>query len=206
MQGKFITFEGIEGCGKSTQARALLEWLQAHGVPAILTREPGGTELGAGIREALLHAPVSVSPVAELLLFQADRNQHVVQKIRPALADGKWVISDRYYHSTLAYQAGGREIPLAKVRELIDVAIEGLEPDVVFFVDVPVEVGVARKRQSGDRFDRIESEKREFHERIREAYLALAKDDPRIVTVDGDRDKDVIHEGIVERIKTLMSR
>lgn len=203
MQGKFITFEGIEGCGKSTQAKLLGEWLASKGVEVTLTREPGGTELGVGIRQALLHLDAPVSPAAEILLFQADRNQHVVQTIRPALEAGKWVISDRYYHSTLAYQAGGRKIPMPKVRELVDFAIEGLEPEVVFFVDVPVEIGIERKRKANDSFDRIEKETREFHESIRRAYIEMSETDERVVRIDGSRSVEEIYAEIIDVMNRL---
>ncbi len=182
----FVSIEGIEGCGKSTQARRLAEWL---GPQALLTAEPGGTALGRAIRELVLAKGGRVSPVAELLLFFADRAQHVEEVVRPALAAGRTVVSDRYTDSTLAYQGYGRGLSLELVRSLAAHATGGLSPDLTVLIDVPVEIGLARARRRGVA-DRIEVEVREFHERVREGYHCLAREErTRWVVIDGSGDE-----------------
>ena len=181
-----ITFEGIEGSGKSTQAQRLARELGAE-----LTFEPGATVLGGKIRELLLGGGV-VTPDAELLLFFADRAQHVSQVIAPALRQKRIVISDRFLDSTLAYQGYGRGLALDRIRALAELAIGGLRPDLTFLLDVPVSVGLARAGRRGP-IDRIESETLAFHERVAEGFRALAAQEPqRFVRVDGERDPDSI--------------
>jgi dTMP kinase len=178
----FLTVEGIEGCGKSTQARRLAEWL---GPEALLTVEPGGTALGRAIREMLLSTGGHVTPVAELLLFCADRAQHVAEVIRPALDAGRVVISDRYTDSTLAYQGYGRGLSSELIRATSLHATGGLAPDLTILIDVPVNVGLSRVRRRSAA-DRIETEQREFHERVRQGYITLAQAEPaRWAVIDG---------------------
>lgn len=194
--GIFITFEGIEGSGKTTQSRLLKEYLDGQGIPAIHTRNPGGTELGLKIRELVLHQ--GAYPVAELLLFLADRNQHVNEVIRPAINADKVVICDRYYHSTFAYQAGGRKIDPSAIEYINDLAIEGCRPDLTFLIDVTVEEGLSRARARDPELDRIEQAGLEFHRAVRESFLSMAREDARVTVVDGARDPQVIHSEVLE--------
>ena len=194
----FLTFEGIEGCGKTTQARRLA---RAIGPSAHLTFEPGDTDLGRGIRALLLDVTTrNMTAEAEVLLFFADRAQHVAEVIRPGLAAGRVVISDRYVDCSLAYQGYGRGIDLGLIRTLARAATGGLVPDLTLFVDVPVEVGLARVGKRGAH-DRLEAEVREFHEKVREGYRALAAAEPsRWVSVDGTADADEVERQIAAAV------
>ncbi len=182
--GKLITFEGIDGCGKSTQLRLLEQYLTERGVAVVSTREPGGTELGRKIRSALLDGGAgSVEPLAELLLYAADRAQHVRRVIMPALSLGKTVLSDRFYDATTVYQGYARGFDLNLVNRLNDLATGGLRPDLTLLFDLDVEIGLRRTRRRGDeagdeRPDRLDQEPVEFHERVRRAYLEIAAREP----------------------------
>jgi len=196
----FITLEGIEGCGKSTQARRLAG---AIGPSALLTQEPGGTLLGRGIRELLLNPEYrGMTPVSELLLYYADRAQHVAELIRPALEAGRTVISDRYADSSLAYQGFGRRLPMELIRAVTEAATGGLRPDVIFFLDVSVESGLTRVGKRGKGQDRLESETIEFHTRVREGYFTLMKQEPeRWVRLDGEAAPDDLTRGLLEALE-----
>jgi dTMP kinase len=202
----FITFEGIEGSGKSTQARLLAEHL---GPDVLLTQEPGGTSLGRGIRRLLLDPrDEAVDPTAELLLYFADRAQHLAERVRPALAAGRTVISDRYVDSSMAYQGYGRGLSLEAIRTLAAVATGGLSPELTVFLDVPVETGLSRIARRGG-VDRLEAEVREFHERVLEGYRRLIAADPRrFVRVDGVGEAravaERVHAGVEARGLRLM--
>jgi dTMP kinase len=194
----FVTFEGIEGSGKSTQIQAL-----ATAFPdALITKEPGSTDLGRGIRELLLASPKgSVSPLAEVLLYFADRAQHVEEVVRPGLRAGRLVISDRYVDSSIAYQGHGRGLSLEMLRELAQIATGGLTPDLTIFLDVPVAIGLERMRARGA-MDRIEGEAVAFHERVRDGYLKLIAAEPRrFVTIDGSLGRAEIQARVIAAVQ-----
>ena len=194
----FITLEGIEGCGKSTQAKRLAK---ALGPGTLLTQEPGGTAIGRAIRALLLDVGHDgMAPQTEVLLFFADRAQHVAEVVRPALAAGRVVVSDRYVDSSLAYQGYGRGIDLDLIRVVARAATGALVPDLTLFIDVPVEVGLARVGKRGHH-DRLEAEVREFHERVRDGYLTLAAAEPaRWVTIGGEADEDVVERQVLAAV------
>ncbi len=181
----FITFEGPDGSGKTTQARRLAEYLQARGLPILLTREPGGTEISEQIRQVILSTRnQAMRNEAEVLLFSAARAQIVAELIRPALAAGKIVVCDRYSDSTLAYQGYGLGLDLDALRAITQFATGGLVPDLTFYIDVPAEVGLTR-RQRG-KTNRLDQKDVEYHTRVRNGYLELAKAEPRRwVVIDG---------------------
>ncbi|MBW6485364.1 MAG: dTMP kinase [Syntrophobacterales bacterium] len=179
---RFITFDGIEGCGKTTQLRLAEAWLRARGLPVLATAEPGGTPLGVKIRELLLNRRSwNIGAEAELLLFAAARAQHVAETIIPALNDGKWVLCDRYTDATVAYQGFGRGINAELIRWLNEFSSHGLEPELTLLFDLPVEAGLrrARMRAAGSApdsaEDRFEQEETNFHQRVRDGYLQLAE-------------------------------
>lgn len=179
----FITLEGPDGSGKSTQARLLCEYLKGRGEDVVLTREPGGTKIGEQIREIIhSHRNTEMSATTECLLYNAARAQIVAEIIRPALADDKIVIADRYADSTLAYQGYGRQLPLDYVRAAIEFATGGLVPDLTFYVDVSVEDGIARRvngQQRGEELNRMDAQSRDFYERAREGYEHLMRAEPQ---------------------------
>lgn len=198
----FITFEGIEGSGKSTQLRQLEAALRARGRQLVVTKEPGGTPLADRIRELLLDSSSVIDPVAEVLLFAASRRQHVFEVIRPALERGAVVLCDRFTDSTLAYQGFGRLIDLDRLRELNAWATGGLLPELVIIFDLPEQTGLSRARQRNSGADqdegRFEAEDLRFHRRIREGYLALAVAEPgRYAVLDGSGGVEDVHARLI---------
>jgi len=202
-QGFFVAFEGGEGAGKSTQVRLLAEALGAQGLDVVTTREPGGTPSGAAIRAIVLDpATGQLTPRAEALLYAADRAHHVATVIRPALARGAVVISDRYVDSSLAYQGAGRTLDQAEVAQLSVWATEGLVPDFTVLLDLDPEVGLAR---AGDP-DRLEAEPVDFHRRVRAGFLNLARAEPRrYVVIDAGRAADVVFDDVRTAVDAAVS-
>jgi dTMP kinase len=203
----FLTFEGIEGCGKSTQARRLAGRLESLGISCVLTLEPGGTIIGQKIRRILLDQDhQDLSPLSELFLYEADRALHVEQVIRPALARKQWVICDRFFDATTVYQGLARGQDLEMVRFLNDKASLGITPDLTFLIDCPVEMGIARalKRNVSSEDagqDRFEKEKMDFHAAVREGYLLMAEKEPdRFAVVDGTLGEDALEEVIFDHV------
>jgi dTMP kinase len=206
VRGLFVTLEGGDAAGKSTQAARLEAWLTGAGRTVVRTREPGGTEVGVGIRELVLHRPTPIDPRAEALLYAADRAQHVATVVRPALEGGAVVVQDRYLDSSVAYQGAGRVLDPAEVRGLSLWAAEGLLPDLTVLLDV--DAATARDRRSSrSTYDRLEAEGDAFHERVRDAFLALARDEPdRFAVVDGSRPADEVEQLIRTAVEPLLGR
>lgn len=203
MGGVFIAFEGGEGSGKSTQARILQAWLDDKGFPALLTREPGGTELGWHLRKILLDLTSNeVDPKTEALLFAADRAEHMARVIAPALSRGEIVISDRYVDSFVAYERDGRQLEDEIVRRMVDWATDERLPDLTILLDIAPARGLARRRE----FDRMESQPLEFHERVRASYLELAGANPdRYLVIDAEESSEAIAATIRRRCELLLS-
>ena len=198
MKGLFITFEGIEGCGKSTQAKLLAEYLRNQGKVVFLTREPGGPKISEQIREILLSTKNNeMLPETEVLLYMASRSQHTGEWIIPALEQGKIVISDRYYDSTLAYQGAARRIERKLIDSITKFATFGLKPDITFLVDLPAEEGLSRI--SYKKADRLEQESLEFHKKVRKGFFEIAKiEKNRYIIIDGRDSVEKIHKEIVK--------
>jgi dTMP kinase len=193
----FITFEGIDGSGKSTQMALLAQTLQEKGYSVLMTRDPGGTEIGQELRKILLHHPGFVSPICELFLYLADRAQHVAEKIRPAIAQGQIVLCDRYVDSTVAYQGGGRGLPIEEIQRMNALATENLLPDRTFLLDAPAEILLNRAKNRSSA-DRLEQETVHFYEKVREQYLALARDNPkRFVVLDATEPVEAIQQKLL---------
>lgn len=196
----FIVFEGVEGSGKSTQARLLAEWLSESGMDPVLTREPGGTQIGEDIRRALLHGG-DVPPRTELLLMVAARAAFVDEVVRPALARGSIVIADRFELSSFAYQGYGRGVPLDDVRRVNTFATGGLRPDLTLLLDVDPQEGAARRVRAGAVADRIESAGALFHAAVARAYRLLSETEPGVCRVAGDAPPEVVQERIRELLR-----
>ncbi len=211
MRGKFITFEGPEGGGKSTQVKTLAEWLRKQGKKVVVTREPGGTRMSELIR-ALVRDEMEDPPVTrcEVLLFLAARAQVVSQVIRPALARGEWVVCDRFADSTFAYQGYGRGIDVQLLKNFNDFVTEGLVPDLTILLDVPPEVSrtrlAARQASTSDTGDRIEAAGEMFHRRLREGFLDLAKAEPkRFTVIDASKSIDKVAAAVQKTVQRILS-
>lgn len=202
MDGKLITFEGIDGSGKSTQLRMLSSELRLREFDVLTTMEPGGTPLGRRLREAFLETEESVAPIAELLLFAADRAQHVNFLIKPKLEEGMIVISDRYADATFAYQGAGRGFSEDLVNQVIKIATGGLKPDLTLFFDLPIEKALGRTKLASDenrKNNRMDTETSGFYRRVREAYLKIANDEPnRFRVIEASNSVSEIHAEVVE--------
>ncbi|WGV26920.1 dTMP kinase [Halotia branconii] len=204
MVGKLIVFEGVEGCGKTSQMQLCGQWLESLGISVIATREPGGTELGLHLRRLLLEKTDNqpIAEVTELLLYAADRSQHIEQELKPNLAAGKYILCDRYTDSTIAYQGYGRGLDINLINQLNFIATGGLASDLTIWLDVDVEVGLARKRGSKTGLDRIEQETIAFHQRVQQGYAKLAASYPsRIVRVDGNLNQETVQKVIQEILR-----
>jgi dTMP kinase len=208
----FITFEGIEGCGKTTQIRLLARKLEVRGLAVILTFEPGGTKIGNTIRTILLDSKnTHLAPLTELLLYEADRAQHMAEVIEPALAEGKWVLSDRFYDATLVYQGLARGQDMSLIRMLNEEVTGQLRPDRTFLLDCPVEIGLNRALKRNDSLAlngqaRFEQEKTAFHQKVRQGYLDLANAFPeRFAVIDASLAPNEVEEKIMEKLVPLLS-
>ena len=207
MTALFLTLEGGDGAGKSTQAALLEEWLRARGETVLRTREPGGSDLGLELRDIILHRRGHIAPRAEALLYAADRAHHIAEVVRPALARGEVVVQDRYLDSSVAYQGAGRTLDSGEVRNLSLWAAEGLLPDLTILLDLDEAEGRRRMEATRTRYDRLEAEEAEFHQRVREAYLELAAAEPeRFLVIDAHRPADELAAAIRERVEKLVLR
>lgn len=205
MQARFITFEGVDGAGKSTHLAFVRQWLAERGIAAVFTREPGGTELGERLRDLLLDVKSQISLDTETLLMFAARMEHIAQVIRPALQRGEWVISDRFTDATFAYQGGGRGVPTERISQLENWVQQGLQPDLTLLFDVPLEIAQQRMSQTRT-LDRFEQEAAEFHLRVREAYLSRAKADPaRFAVLDASQSIAATERSVEVALNRLIS-
>jgi len=201
----FITLEGCEGVGKSTALSFISDFLAKHAIDVVLTREPGGTDIGESIRNILLTETLEpMTPETELLLLFAARAQHIAQVVRPALAKGRWVLSDRFTDASFAYQGGGRGVDMAFIQQLADHVQADTKPDLTLLLDAPVAVGLSRMQQRGKK-DRIEQEDISFFERVRDVYLARAKAAPnRFVIIDASQDLANVQADLARALKEIV--
>jgi dTMP kinase len=204
--GSFITFEGVEGAGKSTRCLTLVRKLEADGIPVLHTREPGGPPASERIREVLLDPGLTVTPLTELMLYLASRASNTELLIRPSLERGLNVICERFSDATFAYQIGGRGLPEDPVRNADLLATGGLRPDLVILLDLDPEAGLARLSRQGRERDRIEQEEIRFHRRVRDMYLKLASGDPRYLVVDGEKEPHIQDRIIEEEVRALLKK
>ena len=207
-KGKFITLEGGEGTGKTTNIAFIQEFLQSKKIPVITTREPGGTELAEKIRALLLDSNVEeLTPQAELLLVFAGRAQHIAHVIQPALARGEWVLCDRFTDATYAYQGGGRGLPVSAIQWLENFVQEELRPDLTLLFDAPVETGIARAKERSERPDRFESERMAFFEKVRETYLKRARSSTGTTFVlDAGQALDEVRKQIIQALESTLCK
>ena len=206
--GLFITLEGPEGSGKSTQLPTLAAWLRAEGWEVLQTREPGGTRVGEKIR-TLLHNPThtEIAPLTEILLYSASRAQHVAEVIQPALRAGQLVLCDRFADSTYAYQGYGRGLELSTLREITQFATGGLTPDLTYYLDIEPEIGLGRRQAGGEEMNRLDREKLAFHQRVRNGYLELATQEPdRWVTINAGQSIEQVQLQLREIFKQLLRK
>ncbi len=210
MQGKFITFEGIDGSGKTTQLRMIANDLRVEGFDVLTTCEPGGTPLGRRLRTTLLETEENVAPMAELLLFAADRAQHVNFLVKPALAEGKIVVSDRFADATAAYQGAGRGFDKTTIKQIIRLATDGLKPDLTLFFDLPIEKSLMRtnsRNDAGEIKNRMDFETAEFYARVRQAYLEIAeKEKKRFRIIDASGSIEEVHRKALEVILEFLNK
>jgi len=207
MTGAFITFEGIDGCGKTTQLRLLASELRVRGLEIVTTREPGGTRLGQRLRAALLDVDEQVDPLAELLVFAADRAQHVRAVLLPTLAGDRVVLSDRYADATVAYQGYGRGFKPELIKEIVELATGGLRPDLTLLFDLSVAESAVRTRRrvAKKTSDRLDSEDAEFHTRVRNAYVEMAKAEPaRFRVIDARGSVQQTHEAVMKIVMPFL--
>ncbi len=209
--GLFITFEGIEGCGKSTQAKMLYNYLTTKGYKTVLSMEPGGTDIGQKIREILVNPEYKgiLHPITEALLYQADRNQHLKEKIIPHLEKGYIVISDRYQHSSLAYQCFGRGLDIDKIEWVFKNLVNGLIPDIVFLIDIDEETSLKRVKNRAKseniELSRFEIEHINFHKKVRQGFLSLAKENKNFVVIDGNQSIEAINKRIISIVEKRLN-
>lgn len=202
-RGKFITVEGTEGVGKTTNIAFIRSWLEQQNIPYIATREPGGTPLAEQLRGLLLQPRVeTVNPLAELLMVFAARAQHLAEVIQPALEQGNWVLCDRFTDATYAYQGGGRRMDIAAIATLENLVQGELRPDAVLLLDIPVQLGLERARGRGD-LDRFEQEDIAFFERVRNAYLARAKGNPHYHVIDASQPLEAVQQDLAASLHQL---
>lgn len=206
MTGVFITFEGGDGSGKTTQIELLKSWLEERGHTVVVTREPGGTDLGNELRDIILHRKGFIAPRAEALLYAADRAHHIHTLVAPALERGDVVVQDRYLDSSVAYQGAGRVLDPTEVRDVSLWATENLMPHLTILLDVPADVAKQRQDSNERAYDRLEAEAEDFHQRVRESYQRLADAEPeRFVVLDGTDSIEEIHHQITQKVATLLS-
>lgn len=205
-RGKFITLEGGEGVGKTTNVPFIKNYLQDRNIPIVVTREPGGTQLAEKIRDLLLHPNgEAITGQAEILLMFAARAQHLNHVIKPALAQGQWVLCDRFTDATYAYQGGGRGMAMEAISWLENFVQDDLRPDLTLLLDVPVETGMARAKSRGGEVDRFESEQHHFFNQVRRIYLQQAEQYPeRIKVIQADQPLDDVQKAIVETLNPLL--
>ena len=204
-RGLFITFEGGDGVGKTTQMRLLGEFLESTGFGVTVTREPGGTSLGGQIRELVLHSREHIAPRAEALLYAADRAHNVATVVRPALERGDIVLQDRYFDSSVAYQGSGRVLGAEEIKQISMWAADGLVPDLTILLDLDQAAASERLQAQDKPFDRFESEKAEFHEKVRNAFLQIAAaEEERFLVVDASRPIDEISAVVTQRVSVLL--